>query len=140
MNMRKIAIVMLISGLIAGFTSCKETDSVVNDQNNEWMRDTLKKTYPSLYAAQIRIHVKEFQDIDILLGDKQLFNKTEEEQQQIVNEIAKIAYSIYIENNYLDEGKITFTQNETAAQQRAAKPDDPKKEYEFNFKDYAPKE
>lgn len=115
--------------------SCKDTDQTINVANNEKLRSILKEEYPSLNQSQIRIEVHDFKDITVLLGDKQLFAKTDDELKEISDNIGKLTYNIYIDNNYLNEGKVVFTPIET----RLVNDDDPKREYNINYDDYAPK-
>lgn len=112
--------------------SCKETDSLVNEKNNQAMRDSLKKLYPSLQVSQIRIEVKDFQDVEVLLGDQELFAKPDEELQQITKDIAALTYYLYEENNYLDEGKVIFIENERSAPSA----DEPKKEFDMHLETF----
>ncbi|MCB0699645.1 MAG: hypothetical protein H6551_10770 [Chitinophagales bacterium] len=125
-------IALLIMAVSLAAAGCKDTDPHVNDNNNELMRKTLKETYPSLKVSQIRIEVKDFQDITILLGDKELYNETDETLQQVADNIAAISYGIYESNNYLDEGKVIITPNETASEQSSASGDE-KKEFSFEY-------
>jgi uncharacterized protein YcfL len=127
--MKRYIIALLLPLAVAG---CKETDSMVNDQTNLVMKDSLKKLYPSLQASQIRIHVKDFQDVEVLLGDKELFNKSDEELQQVTKDIAAMTYYFYEKNNYLDEGKVIFIENERSA----PGPDEPKKEYNMHLETF----
>lgn len=129
--MKKYTILSLAIALLLG-VGCKETDSAVNAANNEIMRDTLKKLYPSLLQSQIRVEVHDYRDMSVLLGDKQLFEKSDEELQEISNKIGQLTYDIYIENNYLDKGKVTFTPVES----RMISNDDPTKVYEFEYEKY----
>lgn len=115
-------------------TGCKETDSAVNAANNVIMRDTLKKLYPSLLQSQIRIEVHDYRNTTVLLGDVQLFEKTDEELKEIADAIGKLTYDIYEANNYLNKGEVIFTNVE----RRKMTDDDPKKEYQIDYKDYQP--
>lgn len=127
--MLKQLAIIAIAGALIGTASCKETDSLVNEASNEKMRDTLKKLYPSLQVSQIRVAVKDFQDVSILLGDKQLFTKTDEELEEITQNIALITYHLYNENNYLDEGKVTYA----AIENRVLNDDDELREFDMHL-------
>ena len=127
--MKGYLIALLLPLIVAG---CKETDSVVNDKTNLVMKDSLKKLYPSLQASQIRIHVKEFQDVEVLLGDKELYSETDEQLQAVTRQIAELTYALYNENNYLDEGKVIFIENERSA----PGPDEPKREFDMHLETF----
>ena len=125
----------LFIGLLAiaamQMTACKETDSLKNDVTNEKMKDTLNKLYPSLRQGQIGIQVKDFQDVSITLGDKQLFAKTNEELTAMSATVGELVYQLYHENNYLSEGKLTIVEVENKMPTDA----DPKKEFDLHLKD-----
>lgn len=128
--LRQLAVVA-ITGLIIGTSACKDTDHAINEASNAKMRETLKKEYPSLQVSQIRIEVKNFQDVSILLGDKQLFEKTDEELKEITHNIALLTYELYHENNYLDEGKITYAPVES----RLLNDEDPRREFNMHLQE-----
>jgi len=125
----------LFIGLLAiaamQMTGCKETDSLKNDVTNEKMKDTLNKLYPSLRQGQIGIQVKDFQDVNITLGDQQLFAKTNEELAAMSATVGELVYQLYHENNYLGEGKLTIVEVENKMPTDA----DPKKEFDLHLKD-----
>lgn len=127
---KQITGILLVAAYIILTPACKETDSLVNEVANQKMRDTLKQIYPSLQVSQIRIEVKDFQDVTVLLGDNELFSQPDEQLIEVTKNIAGITYYLYNENNYLDEGKVIFVANETSV----PTDDDPKKEYDMNLK------
>ncbi|HEY9176588.1 MAG TPA: hypothetical protein VIN07_02810 [Flavipsychrobacter sp.] len=127
--MKRYLIALLIPLAVAG---CKETDSMVNELNNQKMRDSLKKTYPSLQVSQIRIEVKEFRDVEVLLGDKELYSQPDEQLREVTRQIAELTYHLYNENNYLDEGKVIFIENERTA----PGPDEPKREFDMHLETF----
>ncbi|MBS1773766.1 MAG: hypothetical protein JST82_12980 [Bacteroidetes bacterium] len=127
----KYTILCMMSIAALNLTSCKETDGLKNDATNEKMRDTLNKLYPSLLEGQVGVEVHDFHDVNILLGDKQLFEKTEEEKAAIVKTISELTYQMYNDNNYLEKGKITFVEVEN----RMPNDSDPKKEYDMHLQD-----
>lgn len=129
--MKKYLVALALPALIAT-QSCKETDSLVNDKTNMVMKDSLKKLYPSLVVSQIRIHVKEFRDVEVMLGDKELYSQTDEQLQEVTRHIAKLTYDLYNENNYLDEGKVIYIANETSV----PGPDEPKREFDMDLKSF----
>ncbi|MCB9046412.1 MAG: hypothetical protein H6550_09780 [Chitinophagales bacterium] len=125
----------LLAGIVLFSSACKETDPMINDVLNEKMRDTLKKVYPSLLNSQIRVEVHDFQDVTILLGDKELFAKTDEQLQEVTKNIAAITYHLYNENNYLDEGKVIFIEKE----RELPSDSDPRKEYDMHLETFKKK-
>ncbi len=127
--MKRYLIALLLPLAASG---CKETDSMVNQVNNQKMKDSLKKVYPSLAVSQIRIEVKDYRDVEVLLGDEELFSKTDEELQAVTKNIAAMAYYFHEENNYLGEGKVTYIANERSA----PGPDEPKKEYNMHLETF----
>lgn len=129
--MKKYLLILALPAFMA-IQSCKETDSLVNDKTNLVMKDSLKKLYPSLLASQIRIHVKDFRDVEVLLGDKELYSQTDEQLQEVTRQIAKLTYDLYNENNYLDEGKVIFIENERSA----PGPDEPKREFDMHLESF----
>lgn len=127
--MKRYLIALLLPLAASG---CKETDSMVNQVNNQKMKDSLKKVYPSLAVSQIRIEVKDYRDVEVLLGDEELFSKTDEELQEVTKNIAAMAYYFHEENNYLGVGKVTYIANERSA----PGPDEPKKEYNMHLETF----
>lgn len=127
--MKRYLIALLLPLAVAG---CKETDSMVNQVNNQKMKDSLKKVYPSLAVSQIRIEVRDFRDVEVLLGDEELYSKTDEELQEITKNIASMAYFFHEENNYLGKGKVTYIANE----RRAPGPDEPKREFDMHLETF----
>ncbi len=91
----------------------KEPSNEVNNANNEKLRTELKKVYPSLNHAYIGAAVIDFHDITVNLGDKELYNMTDTQQQEAAKNIAQIVYNIYDANNYLDKGTLILTESET---------------------------
>lgn len=129
MKNRAVFTVLVAIGIIASLPSCKDTDPLINAANNEKMRAELKKTYPSLNNSQIRIEVKDFQDVTVILGDKELYSESDEKLQEVTGVIAKMTYDIYNENNYLDEGKVIYHNKE----RQALTDDDPRKEFDMHL-------
>ncbi|MBL7683507.1 MAG: hypothetical protein JNK00_09100 [Flavipsychrobacter sp.] len=123
-NLLPLIIIIAIS-----FTACKETDSQINAVTNEKMRVELKAQYPTLEVAYIGIAVKDFKDVTITLGDKELFAETDAKKEAIVKNIANMTYTMYEANNYLDKGKIIFTPIED----RLHNSEDPVKEYDMHL-------
>jgi len=133
---KQTAYTLLIAiGITASVSACKDTDPLINAANNEKMRAELKETYPSLNNAQIRIEVKDFQDITVILGDKQLYSKTDEQLQEVTQVIAEMTYKIYNENNYLDEGKVIYHEKE----RKVLTDSDPKKEFDMHLEQFKEK-
>ncbi len=121
---------LLTTSLLAlslAYTGCKEMGS--NDANNFKMEDTIRATYPSV--QYIQAGVKEHMDVTIVLGDKTLFNKSAEEQQEIAKTIAGMTVAIYDANNYLRKGKVVFV----AVEDRIPGEDDEKKTYDMRLKE-----
>ena len=106
--------------IIAAYTciyGCKEVGS--NDLQIRQMEDSLFKRYPTVNG--VTIEVKENQDVFVTLRDKELFNSTEAEQLKITGEIATLSIQLFEKNNYLDEGTVIFTENETSIETDPAK-------------------
>lgn len=120
-----------IAGILLFSAACKDTDNLVNQENNEKMRDTLKKLYPSLQVSQIRIEVKDFRDVNILLGDKELYSESDEKLQEVTKQIADLTYHFYEANNYLGDGKVTFIDNESSTPTDA----DIKREFDMHLEE-----
>lgn len=127
----KYLVIALLAAATLQMTSCKETDSLKNDVTNEKMKDTLNKLYPSLRQGQIGIQVKDFQNVTVTLGDKELFAKSNEELQAISTNISELVYQLYHDNNYLSEGKLVIVEVENKMPTDA----DPKKEYDMHLAD-----
>lgn len=126
---KQITSTLLLGCLL--FTSCKETDHTVNEATNEKMRAELKETYPSLLNSQIRIQVKDFQDVTVLLGDKQLFAASDDSLQKVADHIGQMVVEMYLENNYLNEGKLTIIE----AERTMPSADDVKKEFDLKLEE-----
>jgi hypothetical protein len=120
--------VLLIATSLAG---CKETDSLVNDANNIKMKDSLNKLYPTLAVGYVGVYVKDFKDVTITLGDKELFAEADTRKEEIVKQIADMVYGMYNANNYLDKGTVIFT----PVEDRLHTADDPFKEYDMHLKE-----
>lgn len=129
-NLMKRYLIALLLPLVVA--SCKETDSMVNQVNNQKMKDSLKKVYPSLAVSQIRIEVRDFRDVEVLLGDEELYSKTDEELQEITKNIATMTYFFHEENNYLGKGKVTYIANERSA----PGPEEPKREFDMHLETF----
>jgi hypothetical protein len=127
----KYLIIALMAIATLQMTSCKETDGLKNAATNEKMKDSLNKLYPSLLQGHVNIEVHDFKDVTVLLGDKELFAKSDEELKAISANIAEITYQLYHENNYLDNGKVTFV----SVEDRMPTDTDPKKEYDMHLAD-----
>lgn len=131
-NMKqKLITAAFAAATIVVYTGCK--DLKPNAPLEEAMKDSMRLVIPTPYKA---IRIDEHQDVTITLGSKKLLNSSEEKQEEIVELLAKMSVHFFEENNYLDEGKVIFVPYETPSELNAAKSDDPKKEYEFDFKDY----
>ena len=115
--MRKYTILAAFIASIITVSSCKymskEPSNEVNAANNEKLSTELKKAYPSLNQAYIGAAVIDFHDITVNLGDKELYNMSEAQQQEAAKNIAQIVYNIYDANNYLDKGTLILTESET---------------------------
>jgi hypothetical protein len=106
--MKKLLYIALWLPVIA---SCNMKDPESNMGNIHVMEDTLFKTYPTV--NRLTVEVKEFSEVVVTLGDKELFNAPDEKRQQVAEEIGKISVHLFEENNYLEKGKVIYTDNET---------------------------
>ncbi len=118
--------VLAAIGMAASVSACK--DLKPNDGLIEEMKDSMSVLVPRPCYKQVRID--DHQDVTIIVGSKSLFNKAEEEQKEIVAELAKMTVHYFEANNYLDDGKVIFVPNETTI----PADDDPKKEYDMDLK------
>ncbi|OSZ78425.1 hypothetical protein CAP35_09260 [Chitinophagaceae bacterium IBVUCB1] len=127
--MKRLLTIILISA--TWLTACKETDSLVNDTSNIKMKDSLNKLYPTLATGYINVGVKDFKDVTVTLGDKELFAENDTRKEEIAKQIADMVYQMYNENNYLDNGKVIFTPIED----RLHTSGDPVKEYDMHLEE-----
>lgn len=127
----KNLLLILIAAIAVSVTGCKETDDAKNVLANQKMQDTLNKLYPSLLQGHINVEVHDFKNVSVLLGDKELYAKSDEELKTISDNIANMIYDFYHENNYLDNGKVTFV----AVEDRMPTDADPKKEYDMHLQE-----
>lgn len=104
--MKKYVIVCCIAIAAAG---CKEAGS--NLENNHRMEDTLFSTYPTV--NRVTANVTDNEAIDIVLGDKELYDAPEEKRLQVTEEIGNMTLTIYEANNFLKKGTVTFTSDES---------------------------
>lgn len=125
--MKQVLSILLLC--LVALSSCKETDSAVNEANNERLRAALKENYPSLRNGQIRIEVKEFRDVNILLGDKQLFAVSDDSLKKVTDFVGEMVCDMYEENNYLGKGTITFVEVE----RRVPTNEDTKRVFDMNI-------
>lgn len=94
---------------VIAISSCKEGGS--NLENNHRMEDTLFSTYPTV--NRVTANVTDNEEIDIILGDKELYEDTEEKRLKVTEEIGHMTLNIYEANNWLKKGTVTFTSDET---------------------------
>lgn len=87
-------------------------DPQSNMGNIHKMEDTLFKMYPTV--NRLTVEVKDFSDVVVTLGDKELYNASDEKRQQIAEEIGKLSVHFFEENNYLEKGEVIYTDNETS--------------------------
>lgn len=127
--LKKVTLILFVATIVLG--SCKDTDHALNEATNERLRAELKDTYPSLNSAQIRIEVKDFRNVKILLGDKQLFAASDDSLQAVAEHIGQMVCDMYHENNYLNKGELTIVEVE----RRVATDDDPKKVFDLKLKE-----
>ena len=101
----------MLGSLIAviAMSSCKEGGS--NLENNHRMEDTLFSTYPTV--NRVTANVTDNEVINIILGDKELYNDAEEKRLKVTEEIGHMTLNIYEANNWLKKGTVTFTSDET---------------------------
>lgn len=92
--------------------SCNMKDPESNMASIHVMEDTLFKTYPTV--NRLTVEVKEFSEVIVTLGDKELYGASDDKRQQVAEEIGKIAVHLLEENNYLEKGKVIYTDNETS--------------------------
>jgi hypothetical protein len=90
-------------------TGCKE--AVLNDENNHKMEDTLFKAFPTV--RRLSIEVLDDEDVSVLLGDKELFNASDEKRKKVTEEIGRITIHIYDKDNWLKKGTVTFVADES---------------------------
>jgi hypothetical protein len=94
---------------VIAISSCKESGS--NLENNHRMEDTLFSTYPTV--NRVTANVTDNEEIDIILGDKELYEATEEKRLKVTEEIGQMTLAIYDANNWLKKGTVIFTSDET---------------------------
>lgn len=75
------------------------------------MEDTLFKTLPTV--NRLTVEVKDNEEVLVTLGDKELFNASEEERVAATNKIGLITIGIYTDGNWLKKGSVTFVENES---------------------------
>ena len=98
--------------LLPAIVSCNKKDPESNMANIHAMEDTLFKTYPTV--NRLTVEVKEFSEVIVTLGDKELYNESDEKRALVAEEIGKISVHLFEENNYLEKGKVIYTDNETS--------------------------
>ena len=74
------------------------------------MEDTLFKSYPTV--NRLTVEIKDFEDVIVTLGDKEMYNASDEKRAQVAEEIGRIAVHLFEENNYLKKGVVIYTDNE----------------------------
>jgi hypothetical protein len=109
---------------------CKETGP--NDANLRKMQDTLFKLYPTV--NRVSVEVKENQDVEITLGDAQLYNAPEAERQKITDEIAALTVKVFEKDNFLEKGTVIFVKEENTIDVKEAD----KKKYDMHIEKLLP--
>lgn len=83
-----------------------------NDANIRRMEDTLFKLYPTV--NRVSIEVKNFSDVDITIGDAELYEATDERRKAVTKEIEALTKHIFTEGNDLQKGEVIFVKEENS--------------------------
>lgn len=124
--MRSISTGILLAILFAT-GSCGDPE--LNTENSEKMKDSIFKAFPTVNYT--RIEIEDFRNVTVVVGDKELFNGTEEERQAVSNQLADMTIHYFKENNYLNKGTVEFVANETTV----PTDNDEMKSYDMHLKD-----
>lgn len=81
-----------------------------NDANIRRMEDTLFKLYPTV--NRVSVEVKNFSEVDITIGDMELYEATDEQRKSVTKEIEGLTKYIFTEGNDLQKGKVIFVKEE----------------------------
>ncbi len=125
----KKALLIIAALASLNLTACKETDSALNQANNEKMKDSVFRTHPAI--RYMSIEIEDNQDVTIVCGSKALYNGTDAERQAVTDELAQITYHFHNEHNYLGKGKVLFAEKETEIPADS----DPKKECDMKLEE-----
>ena len=98
-----------------------------NDANIRKMEDTLFKLYPTV--NRVSIEVKNFSDVDVTIGDVELYEATEERRKAVTKEIEDLTKHIFSDGNDLQKGEVIFVKEENSLDIKSNK-----KKYPMQFK------
>lgn len=120
---------LLLSFFAFGY-GCKEAGP--NDANLHKMEDTLFKLYPTV--NRVSVEVKENKDVEITLGDADLYNAPEADKQKVTDEIAALTVHTFEKDNFLEKGTVIFVKEENTINVK----EEDKKKYDMHIEKLLP--
>ena len=105
--MKKYAI--LLPAFVLSLSACKEAGD--NSLGMKQMEDSLYKRYPTVNF--VGVEVVENSNVNITLGDKQLYAASEDKRRKIVDELGPLIIQIFDKGNWLNKGQVKFVKVET---------------------------
>ncbi len=114
--------------LLLSLHSCNMKEMTPNDTNNEKLKETVFKNYPTVNYIGVKVN-EDRENIMVTLGDKELFGADAAKQQQVADEIGQTVAPLYEPNNYLKKGTVKFVAIET----EIPADNEPGKEYDMHL-------
>ena len=100
---------LLLPVLFLSVLSCKEAGD--NTLGMKQMEDSLYKRYPTV--NHVGVEVVENSNVNITLGDVQLYTASEDKRKQIVEDLGPLIIRIFDKGNWLNKGRVVFAKQET---------------------------
>lgn len=107
-NILTVAVLVLLSGMYA----CKDTDAI-NEAiaaKKGIVHDSLATVLPNWESETIFINEDKTQ-IDIIVGDRTLYNAAPEEKAKKADELARMLLRIYGKDNFFEKGNLVVTKD-----------------------------
>jgi hypothetical protein len=106
--MKKLLLISLVTGIL--FAACQD-DETSRMPIIEQMKDSIFKAYPTVMQVTIKVG-NDGKELEVLLGDKHLYNSSDDKLQQTATELGAMALRLFGKNNEFATGVLHVSSDE----------------------------
>jgi hypothetical protein len=106
--MKKLILLPVIGFVL--FSACKD-DEGSHMAYIEKIQDSVFKAYPTMPHVGVKVST-DGEQLTLIIGDKGIYNATEEKQMQVANNVTQISLAIFGKENHLSKSSVIISKDE----------------------------
>ena len=104
-----LATLLVTTGTICFFDSCKNMEETSNMPQIQQMKDTIFATFNS--TGSVWIDIKDQTDLVVVLGDAKLYNASADDKKAAANKVTNLALRLLGKDNKLEKSNLVLTKD-----------------------------